>query len=59
MAQTRASVATGCLSDTNALHWHGHLATWPLTGLFDHRFLSFELGLLKPDIAGYPAPAHR
>ena len=53
VAQTRASVTTGCFSNTNALHWHDHIATWPLTGLFDHRFLSFELGLLKPDIAAF------
>jgi glucose-1-phosphatase len=52
VALTRASVATGCFSNTNALHWH-HIAAWPLTGLFDHRFLSFELGLLKPDIAAF------
>lgn len=44
VAQTRASVATGCFSNTNALHWYGHIAAWPLAGLFDHRFLSFELG---------------
>jgi len=53
VAQTRASVATGCFSNTNALHWHGHIATWPLAGLFDHRFLSFELGALKPDTAAF------
>jgi glucose-1-phosphatase len=53
VTQTRASAATGCFSNTNALHWHGHIAAWPLTGLFDHRFLSFELGLLKPDIAAF------
>ena len=53
VAQTRASVATGCFSNTNALHWHDHIAAWPLTGLFDHRFLSFELGLLKPDAAAF------
>ena len=53
VAQTRARVATGCFSNTNALHWHDHIAGWPLTGLFDHRFLSFELGLLKPDIAAF------
>jgi putative hydrolase of the HAD superfamily len=53
VAQTRASVATGCFSNTNALHWHGHVATWPLASLFDHRFLSFELGLLKPDVAAF------
>lgn len=53
VAQTRASVATGCFSNTNALHWHDHIAAWPLAGLFDHRFLSFELGLLKPDTAAF------
>jgi putative hydrolase of the HAD superfamily len=53
VAQTRARVATGCFSNTNALHWHGHIAAWPLAGLFDHRFLSFELGVLKPDTAAF------
>ena len=53
VAQTRERVATGCFSNTNALHWHGHIAAWPLAGLFDHRFLSFELGLLKPDTAAF------
>jgi len=53
VAQTRASVATGCFSNTNALHWHDHISAWPLAGLFDHRFLSFELGLLKPDTAAF------
>jgi glucose-1-phosphatase len=53
VALTRASVATGCFSNTNALHWHHHISAWPLTGLFDHRFLSFELGLLKPDVAAF------
>jgi glucose-1-phosphatase len=53
VAQTRASVATGCFSNTNALHWHNHIAAWPLASLFDHRFLSFELGLLKPDIEAF------
>ncbi len=53
VAQTRASAATGCFTNTNTLHWHDHIAAWPLAGLFDHRFLSFELGLLKPDIAAF------
>ena len=53
VAQTRVSVATGCFSNTNALHWQDHIAAWPVAGLFDHRFLSFELGLLKPDIAAF------
>ncbi len=53
VAQTRASVATGCFSNTNALHWHDHIAGWPLVELLDHRFLSFELGVLKPDVAAF------
>jgi len=59
VAQTRASVATGCFSNTNVLHWHDHIAAWPLAGLFDHRFLSFELGLLKPDTAAFARVADR
>jgi glucose-1-phosphatase len=53
VAQTRSSVATGCFSNTNALHWHDRISAWPLTSLFDHRFLSFELGLLKPDVGAF------
>jgi len=53
VARTRSSVPTGCFSNTNALHWHDHIAAWPLASLFDHRFLSFELGLLKPDTAAF------
>jgi glucose-1-phosphatase len=53
VAQTRASVATGCFSNTNALHWHDHIAAWPLASLFDQRFLSFELGVLKPDVSAF------
>lgn len=52
VALTRVSVATGCFSNTNRLHWN-HIAAWPLAGLFDYRFLSFELGLLKPDIVAF------
>ena len=53
VGETRASVATGCFSNTNALHWHDRIAAWPLAGLFDHLFLSFELGLLKPDVGAF------
>jgi glucose-1-phosphatase len=53
VAQTRASVATGCFSNTNALHWHDRIAGWPLVDMFEHRFLSFELGVLKPDAAAF------
>ena len=53
VAQTRTKVTTGCFSNMNALHWRDHIAAWPLADMFDHRFLSFELGLLKPDIAAF------
>lgn len=42
-------VAVGCLSNTNRVHWEGRASAWPVVGLFDFRFLSFEVGLVKPD----------
>ncbi len=47
----KETVVVGCLSNTNALHWEGHAARWPLLATFDFRFLSFELGMVKPDAA--------
>jgi HAD superfamily hydrolase (TIGR01509 family) len=49
VAAVRAVVPTGCLSNTNALHWDRNFSTWPILDAFDFRFLSFELGVLKPD----------
>jgi len=45
----RATVPIGCLSNTNALHWDRHFGTWPILKNFDYRFLSYELGVVKPD----------
>lgn len=42
-------VATGVLSNTNRLHWEQQTDSDLIQGLFDHRFLSYELGLVKPD----------
>ena len=39
----------GCLSNTNALHWDQQFSRWPILDQFDFRFLSFELGFVKPD----------
>ncbi len=47
--QVRRTVTTGCLSNTNTLHWEEHFAQWPIFDAFDFRFLSFELGVVKPD----------
>ncbi len=46
---TSARVGVGCLSNTNALQWDGMISHWPLSALFEHRFLSFDLGAVKPD----------
>lgn len=46
---TAARVGVGCLSNTNSLQWRTLISHWPLTALFQHRFLSFELGCVKPD----------
>jgi putative hydrolase of the HAD superfamily len=47
--RVRRTVPTGALSNTNALHWDAHFSQWPIVDAFDHFFLSYELGLLKPD----------
>jgi putative hydrolase of the HAD superfamily len=49
VARTREATAVGCLSTTNVGHWDRNFSRWPIFQAFDHRFLSFELGLLKPD----------
>jgi glucose-1-phosphatase len=51
LTETRQSVPIGCLSNTNSLHWDHQFSHWPVLGLFDFRFLSFELGMVKPDEA--------
>jgi putative hydrolase of the HAD superfamily len=49
VAATRAAVPVGVLSNTNHVHWAAGAGRWPLLGLFDRAFLSFELGMVKPD----------
>jgi FMN phosphatase YigB (HAD superfamily) len=49
VADTRAVVTTGCLSNTNALHWTRSFSQWSVIGAIEHRFLSYELGAVKPD----------
>lgn len=44
----RAASRVGCLSNTNAVHWE-RFSQWPMLQGLDHTFLSFELGLVKPD----------
>jgi len=59
LRETQRSVPIGCLSHTNSLHWDYQFSHWPALGLFDFRFLSFELGMVKPDEAIFQAVADR
>jgi putative hydrolase of the HAD superfamily len=49
VAAVRDDVGLGCLSNTNAVQWHARYEATPLTEAFEFRFLSFELGMVKPD----------
>jgi putative hydrolase of the HAD superfamily len=45
--QRRAPI--GCLSNMNSLHWDAISARSAVFDSFSYRFLSFELGMVKPD----------
>src|SRR5439155_7309648 len=47
--RVRRTVPVGCLSNTNAVHWDECAAGWALLEGMDFRFLSFEMGVIKPD----------
>jgi HAD superfamily hydrolase (TIGR01509 family) len=49
VVEVRQLVPIGCLSNTNQIHWEAHFSQWPLVTELDHRFLSFEVGAVKPD----------
>jgi glucose-1-phosphatase len=55
--ELKESRPVGCLSNTNRLHWDRQLIDWPLLDRFDYRFLSFELGVVKPERAAFEAVA--
>ena len=59
LAEVQREVPIGCLSNTNVLHWDHQFARWPMLGAFDYRFLSFDLGLVKPDPAVFKAVSDR
>jgi glucose-1-phosphatase len=46
-------VRRACLSNTNSLHWGQQLDSTTLAALFDHTFLSHQMGLVKPDAEVY------
>ena len=49
VAEVAEVVAVGCLSNTNSLHTEDQFSRWGIFAKFDPRFLSHELGVLKPD----------
>lgn len=57
VAEAATSARVGCLSNTNAFQWAAHYEALPLIHPFEFRFLSFELGLVKPDRAIFEAVA--
>jgi HAD superfamily hydrolase (TIGR01509 family) len=66
LSEVQGQVPTASLSNMNALQWEGHFSRIPMLHSFDYRFLSFELGCVKPDpmifaevAARLPVPAHR
>jgi putative hydrolase of the HAD superfamily len=55
----RAVAGVGCLSNTNALQWQAHFESTPISAAFELCFLSFELGMVKPDRAIFEEVAVR
>ena len=53
LRETSEHRRVGCLSNTNSLQWNGKISHWPLAEYFEQRFLSFELGAVKPDAVIY------
>jgi HAD superfamily hydrolase (TIGR01509 family) len=49
VAAVRAEVPVACLSNTNTEHWRYGASRWSFVGLLDRTFLSFQLGMVKPD----------
>jgi len=58
LRRVQRAVRVGCLSNTNALHWEHEFSRWPILDAFEYRFLSFELGIVKPDQALFERIVH-
>ncbi len=55
MERLNGQVKLACLSNTNELHWQRFSAESDVFSHFDQVFLSFEMGLTKPDQAMFTA----
>ena|SRR5581483_6458113 len=43
------ATTTACLSNTNRAQWDASIERWSMHTLFDRAYLSFDLGMVKPD----------
>ncbi len=59
VARVRAQLPVAFLSNMNRSQWEAHYATTALTKTFDHGFLSYELGFVKPDPQVFAAVIER
>jgi HAD superfamily hydrolase (TIGR01509 family) len=59
VTEVRHALPVGCLSNTNATQWGAHAAAATVVDAFPLRFLSFELGMVKPDPEIFDAVAAR
>lgn len=55
VASVADDIETGVLSNTNELHWQHQIDAPTVQGLCDRAFLSYQLGLVKPDAAIFEA----
>jgi glucose-1-phosphatase len=49
LKQLKQHISFSCLSNTNFLHWEKMRDEMKLATFFSHTFLSFEIGMFKPD----------
>jgi putative hydrolase of the HAD superfamily len=49
VAAVAGRCTVGCLSNMNAVHWETTISHWPFVARFDHVFLSYRIGAVKPD----------
>ena len=55
LVELRSRFWVACLSNTCAIHWQRMGNEFGLSGYFDHHYLSFQMGLVKPSPAIYAA----
>jgi FMN phosphatase YigB (HAD superfamily) len=59
LREVQQNILVGCLTNTNSILWSGHCHELPALASLDFRFLSCELGALKPHSEIFEAVASR